>query len=450
MDQNNQLLYECPICGIKFSLANGNVCPNCHNTIIGAQISQSHSNNITQPTTNVQNTINNVQPMYNNANAQSGIGMPQPIVEQPAMNSNIPETATKEKTSTSSIVFLVLSLINFFIIRKWVLTFLVVFALFGALGTSTVGYYTTIYGGFGYIAASTVAPIVFIINIIMKGHILKKCLLVICVSFIIGAIALPGYYKASKATNLSPEKVKIGKNVLTNGKVVYDENGVKIIQDKIEYNYDSVIVSFNVDIQDSNKNNINLGSYAEIWVNNCHISSINVEKDNNKYSMIIKYSQLSDYDINNINTIDFIPVINSKNTRVTMTLEGKEDNTVSRKVSNTELIYSNEYFKMYLDKEFEYRGKLYIEGLVNNTYELQFSKADLDTHGYVNSGYGGYIYNHSFNTFDFYFHPCEYNFSYMKFDYSLRDNDYNEIKKEHVELKFDSPKLDKRYCQAKD
>ena len=447
MNQDNQNIYKCNFCGFQYSLANGDICPNCQNkaqTVLNTnQLQQPVNNAGVQQNAMLQQPVNNVGVQQNAMPQQpvNNVGIQQnAILQQPDYQQN----QAKEKISISSIVLFILSLLNIAVL-KFVVAFLAVFIIFGALTSSDFVYSAVVYGCFGYFAASAIAPIAFIINMVKKGKILKKCLLVIFISFIIGAIFLPGYYKASKATNYSPEKAKVEKNKLTD-KVVYDQDGVKITQKRIEYNASDITVYFTVESQDANS--VKVDHYISTWVNNCLITSPTTEKtgEPNEYRIKITYSQLSEYDIDSLNTIDTMFNIHNKQVRVTMTLDGKEDKTIEKNIRNAELLYSNEYFKLYLANDSKHRVRFFIESLTSDEYELFFDNVDLNTQGYINSIRGERIYPHSFYASSISFYPCEINMTYIKFDYILSDRNYNDVKKDHVELKFDAPKIDKRYC----
>ena len=121
--------------------------------------------------------------------------------------------------------------------------------------------------GCGYILSSITSLIAFIINQITKGKSLKKCLLAIFISFCLGFIAPIILHNS----NYSPSKSQMENNTLTSDKIIFENNDLKIIQKKI--NYDKYDVKLYFDLQTSKISNYSLPIFLSVRVNHCIISS---------------------------------------------------------------------------------------------------------------------------------------------------------------------------------
>ena len=98
-------------------------------------------------------------------------------------NQQIPNT----KKDKLSLPLLVLSAINLIGVGPFVLYFGILYFLFGGVANiSAAKYYGILSSCFAYLFASLVALIVFIINKIKKGKILKLSIIIIICSFIVG------------------------------------------------------------------------------------------------------------------------------------------------------------------------------------------------------------------------------------------------------------------------
>ena len=402
----NQGILSCPKCGNILYNQNISFCSKCGNNLVNFL-----NNNSEQNSNNYSNNLN-----FN-------------------------EQAV-EKTNKSSIVFLVLSIVNLFIIFPAVGTVAGITFIFGVL----TGIPLLICCG--YFFSSIVAVIAFIVNLVKKGTVLKKCLHAVFVSFCLGTITSIILSKI----NYTPLILQMKKNSLVADKIIYQDDNLTVKQIKIDYDKFYIKVYFNVDT--FKLDSYNFKGYLPIRVNRCVVSSALIEKednDSNIYYISIPYSELNLYKIKEIYMIDF-NIYNHKNRKnilIKFDFNSKNNSSKENIFDSYELIYSNEYFKLYFDPNFRSDAKLYIQSLISNDYRLTISNSDFDTYGYSNSPfYNTKLFDYSITHDYIYFHPCYENMHYLRFDYSIKDNNFKEIKNDHVELNFPNYKIDKRYCQA--
>lgn len=112
------------------------------------------------------------------------------------------------KISRSSLLFLVLSIVNIVVFCGIVMPSLMFFYYLWFLSSSNILYFLLVFGTTGYIIASIVAIIASIINIIKKDTILKKCFMAILISFIIGVAFLPIYHVITYGNIYGPIKTQ--------------------------------------------------------------------------------------------------------------------------------------------------------------------------------------------------------------------------------------------------
>lgn len=115
-----------------------------------------------------------------------------------------------------------------------------------------------------------------------------------------------------------------------------------------------------------------------------------------------------------------------------------------------DLIYSNEYFKMYFGRNYKSgSANIYIKSCVDNDYQLDIINGDFNTQGYMNDRYAGLeLYDYSVDKVTVRFYPCNENIKYIKFDYEIKDKQLNLIKKDHVDLNFKESKVTTKYCMS--
>ncbi|MEE3342983.1 MAG: hypothetical protein VZS44_02715 [Bacilli bacterium] len=342
-----------------------------------------------------------------------------------------------EPSHGSGIVSLILSIINLFlaifVFPKYILSSMILSIFFGASFLFRILYY----GFWGYLFASGFAVIAFIVNVVKRGRIFRKCLFVIFIGFCIGAVTPI----VLKKTNFSFNALEMKKNKLENNKIVYKDDDLTVIQVRVDYDKSDVKVYFK--LETSNIDNYKLSSFINIRVNSCNITNLLLSKKDDLYFFSIPYDKLKEYNINEIYNIDF-NIEKDKDINIKFELK-KSDNDMAKVIGldDNEIIYSNNYFKIYLDSNYKYgKGHLFVQSLVPNDYVLNISNADFDTEGYINNYYNNlHLYNYGITSRYIYFHKCYDGMRFVKFDYTIYNEDYKEIVNDHVDVSFPKAKI---------
>lgn len=183
----------------------------------------------------------------------------------------------------------------------------------------------------------------------------------------------------------------------------------------------------------------------------CNVKKDESNSEPNLYYLSISYSDLNRYNIKDIYMIDFDIQNKKENNNINIKFElnsNKKDMIKVIGLNSDELIYENNYFKLYFDSNYSSStGKFYIQSLISSKYSLSISNDDFDTKGYVNDNFKEIkLYENSITFNEISFHPCNENMHYIKFNYIIRDENYEKIKTEHVELTFQKAKIDTKYC----
>ena len=391
-------------------------------------------------------TISYCQKCGNNFSNILNNGVIQGINQNSNLNTFQYNDEIEEKTNGGRIVFLILSILNLLIIVPIIVRFGLLWMIFGAFSNNKFLYISLLLVGCGYAFASIFGLIVSIINIITKGRISGKCFKIILVGFCLGII-IP--IVLSKI-NYSPAKYQMKKNNLVESnlvenKIVYQDDDLTIEQVKIVYDNSDVKVYFKA--LTSNINNYSFPIRVSIRVNKCVLlqsATVNQSEDN-LYYLSIPYNYLNPYNIKDIATIEFS--IFKKNIKFELESNGI-DMIETIGLDSNELIYSNDYFKLYFDSDYNStRGYLYFQSVIPDNYSLSIFKADFNTKGHLNERFTIQLNDYSITQATIYFHPCYENMHYVKFDYDIRDENFSVIAEDHVEVNFSDYKVTKKFCR---
>lgn len=349
----------------------------------------------------------------------------------------------------SAVILLILSIVNLIGVVPFFVKLTIFWLFFGAIIDNDTLYYGLLLLFCGYFGASIVSIFAYIINLINKGKALKKCFLAIFIGFCLGAI-IPVILVNS---NFSFSKNEMIDNSLNENQVVYENDDLKVLQQKIVYDKTDVKIYFSLETNDID--NYSLPTYLTIKINKCEmlatLTKVEDSSYDNLYYLSVSYYNLQVYNITDIATINFDIYDNETKDNINITIETDSKNTDVHEntgIDNYELLYSNEYFNLYFDPDYSSESAdIYIQSLVSQKYFLTFSNPDFDTHGYINDDIiNVQLSDYSIINSKIHFHPCNENMSYIKFDYIISDEHYDVIAQEKVELNFSSAKIKIKYC----
>lgn len=444
-DNQGNSTFICKKCG---NLNQGTtICQFCGNDVNSNlnsnSVSQTNNNYISNnsidvnATSNVNNTVIKTNDDINNKNP------------------NVVGNGKKKKDRKASCyVCLILSILNLIFVLPAAFQGWIAVILITAMIGNEMLYNIPYYGGFGYFFASLVGIIIFIVNFICNSKHLKLSFLILFLSFCIGCF-IPVFLQKS---DFSFEKAAIEKNDMIYDKIVFDNDDLIIRQDRVEYIKNDIRIYFKV--QTSNIDNYSIDIYnMPVRVDKCvvhFLELIKYDESNGLYLYYIEipYDQLYEYNIKEPKEIDLYidNKIENKYYNIKFELNTKNDKDISKLIGldKFELLYTNEYFNLYFDKQFDSgSGDLYFQSKTSENCKLELNEFDMDLPGYSRPlSMNLYLYDYSIYKHSFNFHPCKDNFSYLKFKYKIIDLDGKEIHSGEVDDTYSFPKIDTRYCLA--
>lgn len=357
------------------------------------------------------------------------------------INQNI--NSRQSTIQTKDIVFLVLSIINVTTVVPFVAQFGIIWMLFGALGDSKITYYGLLLSCIGYVFASIVGVIMFIINICLKGRIFKACIITIFISFIVGFI----FPIMLEKSNFSISKSNMKKNIIEVNKVIYDNDNLFIQQKEIKYNKSSVDVILSIEPR---SDQVIIPNYFSARVNRCIVSARLIKNDeSNLYTLSINYNDLKEYNINDIFLIDMFIRNDNENVLISIKTNSKKTNDKDfLNLSEDRVLYKNEYFKLLYDPNYKYSDfYIYIESLISDNYTLYISEVDADTPGYAShDSFDTKLFDYSILRMSFPTHSCNDNLSYFRAKYKIVDENYKTIKEDTIDINFSNSLVKGKNC----
>jgi len=351
-------------------------------------------------------------------------------------------------TLKKSTTFVIISVVNIFILIPIVVLVFVMSVFYGAL-TNNVDLYPIISPIiFGYLFASVVSLISSIINVFKKGKILKKCLSTIVISFFIGCL-MP---LIIDNLNISFKSLDMNKSQIEE-KEIFSDTYFKVKQKSLDYDKDYVKLKFKVN--ELSNYNFQCNSISKVRINKYYFHKLSLDTDQNTGDCILymDYSYLNRYNIKDIYLIDLWLPSPSDNIVSFKTDSKKHDNgnDIAFKSLDANILYENQYFKVFINPDYKYNIELYVESKIKDDYELEFTNEDIDTYGYQNvDNLSTTLYDYTIFQNVYTYHPCRENLSYYNAHYKILDKYKNIVYEGEINQKYDKPFVTTQYCLVKD
>ena len=432
MNNSSTNTIYCPKCGMKHSSTKP-FCIHCgYNFSTNTGGKPLVNNNQTVP----NNQINNINTNMVNNN----------YVTNNVPNSNIPNSnvVVKKKRDGKDIAFLVVSTILAFTLIPGIITFGILWLIFGAFSGDAVTYYGILLSCCGVIFALADSFISSIFNFITRGKFFKKCIISIFVAFVLGLIAPFAF--ADYASNYN--KNQMTKSSIEKDKVIYQDGVNTVTQNNLEFNKKGIDLYLTIEGTYDNRHN-----YLNGRVDRCYVSAtLKNDTKPNTYIFHVDYRELKYFEIDDVHTVDFYLRLKdsngiSKDALIKVTTNSKGSTVKRLMFKDRNILYKNDYFKIYYNRDYSGSADVYFESLKADNYNILLNDLDFDTTGYVSATYANFdSYDYTIYHTSISFYPCEENLSYLKGKFKITDSNNKLINEGIIDQKYNKALLDKSYC----